>query len=325
MKKCRKCGGRVIEDLIDYKTKILGEDVVIDKVDGYRCIECGYSEIDESIATGLQTKILEKKLKIQKDKIKHYKPLLINNIRRVRESKRIPQKYIGEALGYSEQRFGAIERNDNTPIVITARLIAYALEVPMEELYDVKYVTKEFYDKIKNLRVENMHKKDGNIEDIEFSVIEELVDANKEFEELEEKINRKLAELRKAKREDKYFQDIRKTEKEIRELVGTNKKGRNRSKVNNETEGLNDEVKELVKKKKQRIETFKQYPSVLKIYEIEDEIKSLKALRNSALERKRKIENDQHCILKQSACIDGEIFEVLKQKFAKEYNTMYTK
>ncbi len=319
MEKCKECGGRVIEDLVDYKTTILGEEVVIAKVDGYRCLECGYTEIDKNILEGLKIKILDKKLELQKEKIKKFKPLLINNVRRIRESKRIPQKKIGEALGYSEQRFGAIERNDNTPIVSTAILIASTLEVPMEELYGVRYVTKTFYDKIENLTAIEVKNENGEVIEIKFEVIPELVEINKEFHALEEELDKKMEKLRQLKRTDPHYRDIKDTEKEIRELKKNKKKDKNDGKI-----GLTEkEKKALIKKKQDRIARFKKSPSVVDIIEREAEIKRLKKEKNNVLKKKREIENKGNCILKQSQCIDGHIFNLLKEKYAEEYNTMY--
>lgn len=318
MKKCKKCQGRVIEDLIDYKTEILGEDIVIAKVDGFRCLECGYTEIDKTILKGLENKILDKKLELQKEKIKKYKTITINNVRRIRESKKIPQKKIGEALGYSEQRFGAIERNDNTPIITTSLQIAEALEVPMEELYQLKYVTKAFYDTIKNLTAIEIKNEDGVVTDIEFKVIDDLVEVNKQFYDLEEEINKKMEILRNLKKTDAHYKDIKQTEKEIRELK-KDKKG----KKNKNLELTEEEKKALIKKKQERIANFSKYPSVVDINNKEDEIKELKRKKNNILKKKREIENKENCILKQSQCIDGEIFEILKNKYSKEYNTMY--
>ena len=315
--KCKKCKGRVIEDLVDYKTDILGEEVVIAKVDGFRCIECGYTEIDQNILEGLKIKLLDKKLELQKEKIKNYKPLLINNVRRIRESKRITQKKIAEALGYREQRFGAIERNDNTPIVSTARLIAYALEVSMEELYDVRYVTKAFYDTIKNLTANEIKSDNGEVVDVEFEVINDLVEINNEFSKLERKIDEKMTTLRKLKKEDTYFQDIKSTEKEIRDLK---KKKKNKKEDKTLTE---EERKTLIKKKQNRVTRFQNQPSVVDIHKREDEIKALKREKNKVLKEKRKIESKKDCILKQSQCLDGKIFELLKNRYSKEYNTMY--
>jgi transcriptional regulator with XRE-family HTH domain len=308
MLKCPKCHSRLIEDLIDYKTEIFGEEVVVDKVDGYRCLNCGHTEVDKNIQEGLKNKLLEKKLEIQKEKIKNYKPLLINNIRRIRERKKIHQKKIGEALGYSEQRFGAIERNDNTPIVSTAKLIASALEVTMEEIYDVKYVSKEFYDKIKNLTHVEKRNEDGTIVGIDFVPIDDLVKINEKYDKLEEEINEKMAALRKLKKEVVYFQDIKTTEKEIRQL----KKKKN----------LTQEEKELIKSKKERVNNFKKHPSVVDIAQRELELKELKREKNRVLKEKRTIESKGNCILKQSQCIDGEMFELLKEKFKKEYTTL---
>lgn len=308
---CEKCNGRVIEDLIDYETTIYGEKVVIPKVDGFRCLECGNTKIDENILSGLQNKLLKKKLEIQKKKQKLFKPLLINNIRSIRESKMISQKEIGEALGYQEQRFGAIERNDNTPLILTAKLMADALEVKVEELYDAIYVSNEFYDIVKNLSAIEIKDEFGNIVDYDFIEIPELIEVNQRYSELEYDIKDKMAEIRKLKKADKFFLDIKKTEKEVRELM------------KNKGWEKDQETALLVEKKNERIKTFMKSQSVLDIENKEIEVTQLKKEKNQVLAKRRTIENTKNCILKQSQCLDGKIFEKLKDIYKEDYKVLY--
>jgi putative transcriptional regulator len=311
MDKCKICDGRMISDFIDYKATILGVDVVIDKVDGIRCLGCGHTEVEETVLEGLKDKLLDKKLEIQKQVIKNYKPLLINNIRSVRESKRIPQKKIGEALGYSEQRFGAIERNDNTPIVTTSILIADALEVPVDDIYKVINVSKQFYDCIKNLKQIEVLGDDEEVVGIDFVPIPELIPINEQYDKVEQELLNLMEQLRYDKAEDDYWQDIKATKKEISKLE------KKAGKV-----GLTEQEQSALENKKERVAEFQRKEAVLKINEKDEMIKNLKKKKNQILEKKRDIESLHGCVLKQSQCLDGEVFELLKEKFSKEYHTM---
>ncbi len=174
MKKCKKCNGRLRPSLIDYEKEILGDKIVIPKVEGYICVNCEGKQIDEQIEDRLQVKILEKKLKLKKEMKKHNKAILVNKIKKLRTEKDISQKKIGEALGYTEQRFGAVERNDNTPIIYAVKQIADVLGVPDTELYSLEYIPIELYDIIKDMNED-------------FVVIEGLPEARKDFEEYHEK------------------------------------------------------------------------------------------------------------------------------------------
>lgn len=58
-----------------------------------------------------------------------------NNIRKYREIKGFTQKQMGKKLGFTEQRFGAIERNQHDLGISLAVSIAEILEVPLDDLF----------------------------------------------------------------------------------------------------------------------------------------------------------------------------------------------
>lgn len=151
IKKCKVCDGRLRPALIDYEKEILGDIVVIPKVEGFICSVCKNKQIDEKIEGRLQVRILEEKLKLKKEKKDKTKPILINNIKKIRTDKELSQKIVGEALGYTEQRFGAVERNDNTPIIYAVKQIADTLGVNDSDLYTCKYISIELYDILKDM------------------------------------------------------------------------------------------------------------------------------------------------------------------------------
>lgn len=60
-----------------------------------------------------------------------------NNIRYWREYHGISQRALARAVGITSGEMSGIERGEHLPNVITAILIAKALEVPVEELWEV--------------------------------------------------------------------------------------------------------------------------------------------------------------------------------------------
>lgn len=173
--KCKYCGSRQTPDLVNYENTILGETVIIPMCEGLRCTnsECGKTEINPEIEGRLQAKILEKKLELQQKNNHLIKCILINKVRMARESKDIAQKKIGKALDYSEQRFGAIERNDNTPTIYTALQIADALGIKNpKDLYETVYIPIGLYQELQDLNSN-------------FEVIEGIKEARAEFEEMD--------------------------------------------------------------------------------------------------------------------------------------------
>lgn len=56
------------------------------------------------------------------------------NIKRIRERKKISQKELGKILGVSQQMIGQYENNANPPKLVTLRRISKALNTPLHEL-----------------------------------------------------------------------------------------------------------------------------------------------------------------------------------------------
>lgn len=182
--KCKTCGGRLQEEFITYEKTILGDKVEIPGILGTRCVNCGKEEVSPEIKERLQVKILEKKLEKQGETAKLVRPLLINKVREVRIKKGVPQSKIGQALRYSEQRFGAIERNDNTPTIYTTLQISEALGIEnLKELYELIYIPKELFEKLQTL--------DENFKEIKgiAEAKKKYEDANNKYEDLRAKEN----------------------------------------------------------------------------------------------------------------------------------------
>lgn len=144
--KCSKCGSRVIEDMVVYKEKLFGKEEYIGMFEGYMCTKCGHEEIvasaEENKKASLSKKICEI---LQKGEISL---ILVNTVKQQREMRDVVQKDIGRALGVSEQRYGTIERNENTPTVYLAMVIALVLKTDVNNLYRIEAVNETFRKKL---------------------------------------------------------------------------------------------------------------------------------------------------------------------------------
>lgn len=348
MRKCSICGGRLKEVLIDYKKEVLGDVINIPKVEGYECVVCGHTQVDEKIQDRLQIKVLEEKLRLRKEMKGKSKPILINNIKRIRTEKGISQKKIGQALGYTEQRFGAIERNDNTPIIYAVKQIADVLGVPDAELYTLKYIPMELYNILRDM-------------DDEFKVIEGLPETRRDFEEYNEKYekvkeeyNRCLSEKRQLVKRNKgkvnripfiLTDEIRgKNEKRIEEIheeleklnqaLYGSKNEKNKVDLRERVKELKLEEKRLQRELCGKVKTQKyvlteelKRANTLRIEELDKEMMVLKAKISEMFkvraEKKKRLDvlingekNKKGSVLKQGYCIDYYHYQKAKEIFA---------
>ena len=322
MQRCDKCNGIMRADLVDYTKNILGNEVCIEKVEGFRCSECGYTTINPQIKDRLQVKLLEKRLELKGKQRNTSYPLLINKLKNVRESKNIPQKKIGIALGITEQRFGAIERNDNTPTVYTAFGIADALGVNnLHLLYSYGYIPMELYDKIKDMN-EN------------FEIIKNLPEARKEFEEINQRyedlkkqiveINQKARQRRKEaeKRAKKIRKELAVNESKI-EILKAELAKNNSNKIVKEIEFLEKEIvrglDELEAIKREERERSKN--DEIEKERIKKEYQKLKKPRDEKLVKIQNLQKgkDNSPLLKQGYCIDYDNWQKLKEIYGTEY------
>lgn len=139
--------------LVDYKTRLYNKEVIIPQLDGYICSnpECGEEIISENAKPYIDNALIKEKISIINEE--NIKRLFISNIKNIRLMRDLSQKQIGSMLGVTEQRYGAIERNSNTPTITTIYSLADILDVKVDELYKMIYVTNEFYQKIIHLEL----------------------------------------------------------------------------------------------------------------------------------------------------------------------------
>lgn len=151
---CAVCSGVLGGlSLYPYYANILGKKTSICKVGGRKCLDCGHIEYDDDPKTlehiNQQTRIKIAETMQDKDAV----PILVSHVKQVRLKNKLPQKLVAKALGVTEQRIGAIERNANTPTVLTFFQIAAIMGVGPESLYNLIYINKNNYDKIKDMEL----------------------------------------------------------------------------------------------------------------------------------------------------------------------------
>lgn len=189
---CRNCGKHMFKKNITYVAKILGKEKEICKAQGYQCHSCGNMFFDKDVQDHIDFKKREITLEIMQntDEV----PLQISNLKNIRLEKKLSQKQVGNALGVTEQRYGAIERNTNTPTVFTVSQIASILDVGPEELYQLVYISKKFYDNIIDLMI--VEGEDGAYS---FEVASEVVEARKKLYALRERLRQLNVEISQAR------------------------------------------------------------------------------------------------------------------------------
>lgn len=165
-----------------YEKKILGETVKLDKALGYKCRGCGNIEFDEqfekNIKAEIEGKIHQKAINasLKAKKSNDLVPIYVSKIKEVRNAKDISQRKLGEALNISEQRFGAIEKNNNIPNIFKALIIADILKVKVEDIYELVYIPENLYRKLLTMNTD-------------LEVIDELEDLYNELDQVENNIN----------------------------------------------------------------------------------------------------------------------------------------
>lgn len=209
---CKECGGTMRLSIIDYPTAIYNENVIIENIEGYQCPSCGNMEPSESVGLYLEEKVLDKKSELLNQL--SIKPIYVSNLKEIREKKGLSQRQIADVLGVAEQRYSAIERNVNTPTILIAYALSHYFDVSSDDLYEIIYISEEFYNKLLNLEL--VKTKDG----VEFNYIKDAETARNGLSDVRsdiEDINKELAQYRLRLRKG----EIEKTEgeKAIEEIL----------------------------------------------------------------------------------------------------------
>ncbi|WP_315069220.1 helix-turn-helix transcriptional regulator [uncultured Clostridium sp.] len=144
--KCPKCNGILV--------KMFNDEKLIVK----RCPLCNFEKPNDDYEAGeyknyewTQKVFKENKKKLMDD---GYKIITVSYLKSIREYRGISQKEIGEILGFTEQRYGNVERHYNAPSIILIAEFAQILDFPIGELYKPVLVSKETYNELKYLKID---------------------------------------------------------------------------------------------------------------------------------------------------------------------------
>ncbi|UYZ38952.1 helix-turn-helix transcriptional regulator (plasmid) [Clostridium beijerinckii] len=162
-----------------------------------KCCICGYTEYpdrDPKIGKyGSIDWIRNVFNKTKQDIIEHEdKIVVISYLKTIRESRRISQKQMAEIFGFSEQRYGNVERHYNAPSVVLISQFAYILNTSTGKLYKTVKVPKEVYEEMKYLKIskselvpfEELKIADKLLNSIADKSSKEYMSAKKEYDKL---------------------------------------------------------------------------------------------------------------------------------------------
>ncbi len=241
IEKCTKCGSDLLEIVsTPYYENILGQRTFIGTFQGVQCLQCKHVHFDEEAREFIRQTVQVKKTERMQDS--DYTPIIINYTKKLRLQTRLSQKMIGNALGVTEQRYGTIERNTNTPTVVTEHQIAAILGVKTDDLYKLIYISKSFYEDLKDME---LYEENG---ESFFSVVEPVREKRRALAQVREEIQKINDEKRTIRNKHKnglmslseFKEKINKLEKERMKLV--EKKGKTPD------SGLQGEVKKVESK-----------------------------------------------------------------------------
>lgn len=132
---CFFCGGQeIIEKNVDYVKFVNGIKVVVPGIPVEECQKCGEQTIHDS-----DYAIVEAEAKKYLDMTY----ALDNRIEEVRKARDLTLESVALRLGTTRQRLNDIEKGKNDPSIKFVLMLSQVLEVPVEDLYCLKVVSKE--------------------------------------------------------------------------------------------------------------------------------------------------------------------------------------
>lgn len=129
------------------------------------------------------------------------KTILVSNIKKIRLELGLNQGEVSKALGISAQRYGTIERCDNTPTVSKLMDICNIYDISLNELYTIVTLKEEQYNILNSLIAKQEKINEDNDEDNDVNII--VLEEDKKIKELENEIIE--YELKTGIRERKIF------------------------------------------------------------------------------------------------------------------------
>lgn len=178
---CKKCGGILIPNF-DKDGKLYSQCSICKAIDN--------STINIPIENNTN-KWVEKNFKNTKKSLLEEgdKLIVISYLKSIRESRGISQKQMADLFGFTEQRYGNVERNYNAPSIVLVSQFAYILETPSGDIYRTVKVSKKIYDEIRCLKVDK-----NNI--YESKELKDIINTMKTIDDSSKQIQNKIKLLR---------------------------------------------------------------------------------------------------------------------------------
>lgn len=199
---CPKCGGILVPNFNE-------EGKLISK-----CNKCGYSTDDVVNAKimGTTNGWIENNFNRTRDELllDGDKFIVVSYLKAIREKRGISQKQMADLFGFTEQRYGNVERNYNAPSVVLVSQFAYILETPAGDVYKAVKISREIYDEIKCLKIDKNNIESSDelreiITEMEH-ISDEIKDIDKELKKIADKKSDGYIKLEEKydKKKDKY-------------------------------------------------------------------------------------------------------------------------
>ena len=212
--RCPECEGILIPTF--------EEEILVNK-----CPLCGYIEKNENVNSSSRKENSTRIKEIKEDIInKKDRFIVISYLRSIRESRGVSQNQIADIFGFTEQRYGNVERHYNAPSVVLIAEFGYLLNAPVNELYKAVKISEDMYEDMKHLKIYKS----------ELVPYDELYIAEKRLKEIEDKLKNEY--LDEKKNYDKLHETIVSTEKEIECIKDKEKKSKEYIKAKKECDKL---------------------------------------------------------------------------------------
>lgn len=301
-KKCKKCHEYMSYGLYPYHNEEWDGVSDIEKMAGYKCFKCNIVEFDEDIIENLDPdfKIMKMLYAKKRGSESPIQPIMISKVKNARMAKEIEPKVMADVLDFTEQRYGSLERNNNTPNVFLALQLEKIIGVDIHDLYEIVYIPTTLYNRLKILNDK-------------FEVIEgipELLDRNTE-------IDQEIKTLKK---------DLTKRRAEIKRLVNeeTSEEKKKNPKVSYTPKEVRDKQANRIKDDEVNIKIMDTITSLrAEKIDINEQIQNLTGNSKDPDKRGKKRPKEgeierQDFLLRLGYCIDLDNWERVKQEYAYE-------